>query len=285
MNLLLCVQTPEVPTRSPISLLSGSFDNMSSMAARWGANGFELMPVDPSRVDVDSIHTIMSVHNLQAGAVGTALLSIVAGLTLLNPDSDMAAHAQTRFYQCIDLAAALSAPLVTVGGFRGRLSSVGAQGREKLVDILRKAAEYAERQGVRLALEPVNRYQLDGITSAEEGITFLEEVNHPALGLVLDTCHMTMEEQSWTEPFHPVMSAGKLWHVHLADSNRMAPGRGLIDFQAILSTLSDIGYTRCVSIEVFAKPDADSAAQHGLAFVRNLLNNLQESKKLTSIRH
>ena len=172
MNLLLCVQTPEVVTRSPISLLSGSFDEMSSKAVMWGADGFELMPVEPSRVDVSAIRTSLSTHDLKVGAVGTALLSIVAGLTLLNPDSDIAVQAQTRFYQCIDLAAALSAPLVTLGGFRGRFSSAGAQGRQQLVDILRKAAEYAERQGVRLALEPVNRYQLDGIASAEDGLNF-----------------------------------------------------------------------------------------------------------------
>ena len=272
MDLLLCVQTSEESMRSPISLLSGSFDEMSSKAEKWGANGFELMPVDPGQVDVDAIRASMTAHHLHAGAVGTALLSIVAGLTLLNPDPDIATQARMRFYQCIDLAAAISAPLVTIGGLRGRLAAAGAQGRQQLADILRGAAAHAESLNVRLALEPVNRYQLDGIASAEEGLTFLNEVNHPALGLVLDTCHMTMEENSWTEPFRLVMSAGKLWHVHLADSNRMAPGRGLIDFRAILSTLSDIGYTGCLSIEVFARPDADSAAQEGLSHIRAIMS-------------
>ena len=84
---------------------------------------------------------------------------------------------------------------------------------------------------------------------------------------------MNMEEQSWTEPFRSVMSAGKLWHVHLADSNRMAPGHGLIDFQTIFSTLSEIGYSAYLSIEVYAKPDADSAAQEGLSHIRALLSN------------
>lgn len=282
MSLLLCVQTPEVSTRSPISLLSGSFEEMLSKASEWGADGFELMPVEPSRVEAEAICTSMIAHHLNARAVGTALLSIVAGLTLLNPDSDIAAQAKTRFYQCIDLAAELGAPLVTIGGLRGRMSSVGSQGRQQLVAILREAALHAENQGVRLALEPVNRYQLDGIASAEEGLTFLDEVNHPALGLVLDTCHMTMEERSWTEPFRLVMSAGKLWHVHLADSNRMAPGNGLIDFQVILSTLKDIGYNGCLSIEVFAKPDPDSAAQEGLSHVRALLRDLEWSDSSNS---
>jgi len=247
---------------------------MSSKAEKWGASGFELMPVDPSRVDVDSVLTSMSRHHLKIGAVGTALFSMVAGLTLINPNSDLADQALKRFHACIDLAAKFCAPVVTIGGFRGRLSSVGIQGRQQLVAILREVAAYAEHQTVLIALEPVNRYQLDGITSAEDGLTFLDEVNHPALGLVLDTCHMTMEERSWTEPFRLVMSAGKLWHVHLADSNRMVPGRGLIDFQAILTTLSDIGYTRCLSIEAFSVPDPDSAAQEGLSHIRDLLINI-----------
>jgi sugar phosphate isomerase/epimerase len=274
MNLLLCVQTPEVSTRSPISLLNGTFEEMLSKASKWGADGFELMPVEPSKVDVVAINTNMGAHQLTVGAIGTALLAIVAGLTLLNPDVTIADKALTYLYKCIDLAAGLSAPLVTIGGFRGRFSSFGTQGRQQLVFILREAAAYAEHRSVRLALEPVNHYQLDGIISAEDGLTFLEEVNHPTLGLVLDTCHMTMEENSWTEPFRLVMSAGKLWHVHLAENNRMAPGHGLIDFQAILSTLYDIGYSGYLSIEVIAKPDADISAQEGLSYIRTLLSHM-----------
>jgi sugar phosphate isomerase/epimerase len=273
MKLSLAIQTPEELTRSPISLLSGSLDEMLAKAAGWGADGCELMPVDPTRLDAGSIRGSLERCHLEVGAVGTALLSIVAGLTLLNPEPEKASRARTQFYRTIDFAASIGAPLLTIGGFRGRFSSVGREGRQQFIEIIREAADYSVPKGVQLVLEPINRYQSDGITSTAGGLAFLEEVNHPGLGLLIDTCHMTMEESSWTEPFRLAMEAGRLWHIHLAENNRLTPGRGLIDFKEILKTLKEIGYDRHLTLEVMAIPDPDSAACEGIAYIRNLLMN------------
>lgn len=273
MKLSLAIQTPEEPTRSPISLLSGSLDEMLAKAAQWGADGCELMPVDPTRIDVGSIRASLERYQLEVGAVGTALLSIVAGLTLLSSEPGIASRARTQFYHAIDFAESMGAPLLTIGGFRGRFSSVGKEGKQQFIEIIREAADYSLPKGVRLVLEPINRYQSDGITSTAGGLAFLDEVDHPGLGLLVDTCHMTMEERSWTEPFQLAMKAGRLWHVHLAENNRLTPGRGLIDFKAILKTLKEIGYDRHLTLEVMAIPDPDSSAREGIAYIRNLLMN------------
>lgn len=109
------------------------------------------------------------------------------------------------------------------------------------------------------------------MNSAEEGLAFLDEVGHPALGLVLDTYHVNIEERSWTEPFRRVMAAGRLLHVHLGDNNRLPPGRGLIDFLAIVAVLREIGYNGYLLAELLAKPDPDTAAQQTLTYMRSLL--------------
>jgi len=96
---------------------------------------------------------------------------------------------------------------------------------------------------VRIALEPLNRFEGDLLNNVAQGLAFLEELNHPAVGLLVDTFHVNIEETSWTEPFRQAMSAGKLFHVHLGDNNRLPPGHGLIDFAAILATLHEAGYT------------------------------------------
>jgi len=90
------------------------------------------------------------------------------------------------------------------------------------------------------------------------------------MGLLLDTFHVNIEEASWTEPFERVFLAGKLFHVHLGDNNRLPPGKGLIDFQAILQTLQSVGYQEFLSAELLALPDADSAAVTTLAYMRGL---------------
>jgi sugar phosphate isomerase/epimerase len=272
MKLSLTIQTAEVPIPVPVALLAGAFEEKLARAAYLGADGVELMSTDPAELDVDSIRASLLQHGLRVAAIGSGAVAYVTGLTLLHADQAQAERAETRLRRLIDFAAAVGSPLVTIGSFRGRLSSVGSGGRERLVAILRDAAQYAEVHGVRLAVEPLNRYETDVVLNAEEGLAFVDEVGHAALGLLLDTYHVNIEETSWTKPFQRVMAAGRLWHVHLGDNNRWPPGYGLIDFPAIVTTLHEIGYSDYLSAELLAKPDPDTAAVETLAYMHSLLD-------------
>ncbi len=137
--------------------------------------------------------------------------------------------------------------------------------------MLRRAAEHAAAAGIRLALEPLNRYEADLINTAEQGLEFVEEVGHPALGLLLDTYHANIEEASWEAPFRSLTEAGRLWHVHLGDNNRLPPGRGMIDFCALLRLLRSLGYDGALSAELLAIPDPDTAACQTVEYMRPLL--------------
>jgi sugar phosphate isomerase/epimerase len=271
MKLSLAIQTPEVQPFIPVALLSGTFEEKLAKAAGWGADGVELMTADPLALDVEALRASLWRSGLAVAAIGSGAVTLAAGLTLLHPDPAKAGLAAARVRQLIDFAAAVGSPLVTVGSFRGRLASAGAEGRERLVAVLREAATYAEAHGVRLALEPLNRYEADIVTNAEEGLAFVDEVGHAGLGLLLDTFHVNIEETSWTEPFRRLVAADRLWHVHLGDNNRLAPGRGLIDFRAIVATLREAGYSGYLSAELLARPDPDTAARDTLAHMRSLL--------------
>ena len=67
------------------------------------------------------------------------------------------------------------------------------------------------------------------------------------------------------------MAVGKLFHVHLGDNNRLPPGKGLIDFPAILRTLKEIGYAGWLSAELLGKPDPDTAGQQTLDHMTRLM--------------
>ena len=270
MKLAVCVETPEVNPPSPVAVLSGSLEEKVRKAAALGLDGLELAPMNPAALDADALRTTLQQHGLGVAAVASVSLGL-SGLTLLNPDAAIAARARSRLEDLITFAGRLGAPLVTIGSFRGRLAGCGPSACQDLVAILRAAAQIAQAAGVRLVLEPMNRFQTDLVTTAAEGLAFVDEVDHPALGLLLDTCHMITEETSWTEPFRLVARAGRLWHVHLADSNRKTPGYGLIDFKPVLEVLHELGYRDYLSIEVFPQPDADTAARDGVALIRSLL--------------
>jgi sugar phosphate isomerase/epimerase len=267
MKLAIALQTPEVKEEIPVALLSGKFEDKLSKAARWGAEGVELMTTHPAELDRNRILSALRGNGLQVAAIASGGLSFALGLTLLNTTPEISNKANTGLYELLDLANDLGAPLVTIGSFRGRLASTGEAGRQRLMVILRKAADYAQSNAIRLVLEPLNRYESDLIANAGQGLAFLEELDHPAVGLLLDTYHVNIEERSWTEPFENLLQAGKLWHVHLGDNNRLPPGRGLIDFAAIVSTLQKNGYTGYLSAELLPKPDPDTAARQTLEFM------------------
>jgi sugar phosphate isomerase/epimerase len=271
MKLAICVQTDEVPRPVPVALFSGRFAERARRAAEAGADGLEVMTVDPQALDPAAIRAALREHNLAVAAVGSGAVASITGLTLLHADPEVAAAAGQRLIDLIDFAAGIGAPLVTIGSFRGRLSSAGPGGRRRLAEALHNAAAQAAERGVRLAIEPANRYELDLVNNAAQGLAFLADVDHPAAGLLLDTFHVNIEEASWTEPFRVLLAAGVLWHVHVGDNNRLAPGRGLIDFPAIVGTLAKGGYDGFLSAELLAQPDGDTAACQTLAYLRPLV--------------
>jgi sugar phosphate isomerase/epimerase len=229
------------------------------------------MTIEPRRLDAGRIAQMLEAHGLKAAAIASGAIAFSTGVTLLHADASTAAKARILLGDLIDFASAVGAPLVTIGSFRGRVGTAGPDGRTRLIELLREGAAKAQGLGVRIAVEPANRYELDLINNAAEGLEFVDEVNHPAVGLLLDTFHGNIEETSWTEPLRTVMAAGKLWHVHIGDNNRLPPGRGLIDFPAIVETLQAIGYDGYLSAELLARPDGDTAATEMLTHLRPLL--------------
>jgi sugar phosphate isomerase/epimerase len=271
MKLALTIQTPEVPVHVPVALLSGTLAEKLGKAARMGAAGVELITTQPASLDVSALLEQLGRNGLQVAAVASGGMAFAAKLTLLNSNPQSAALASQRLDELISLAASLHAPIVTVGSFRGRAVGDKERSLSELAGILRRAGGRAADAGVRIALEPLNRFEGDLLNNVAQGLAFLKELNHPAVGLLVDTFHVNIEETSWTEPFRQAMTAGKLFHVHLGDNNRLPPGHGLIDFAAILATLREIGYTGWLSAELLGIPDADTAGQQTIDNMSRLM--------------
>ena len=274
MKLALTIQTPEVPVQMPVALLSGTLEEKLAKAARMGADGVELITTEPASLDVAALQALLERNGLQAAAIASGGMAFAARLTLLNPDAATAALARQRLDELIVVAGALHAPVVTVGSFRGRSAADKDRSLAELARVLRRACNRAAQAGVRIALEPLNRFEGDLLNNVLQGLAFLKEIDHPAAGLLVDTFHVNIEETSWTEPFRQAMAAGKLFHVHLGDNNRLPPGKGLIDFAAILRTLDEIGYTGWLSAELLGKPDPDTAGQQTVEHMTQLMKAL-----------
>jgi sugar phosphate isomerase/epimerase len=259
MKIAVVTTTPEISIEIPVSLFSGSFDERVRKAVEFGFDGIELLVLDPGKIDAGNLIRTVRELGLEVAAVGTGAQLFAEGLSLIAQDTNTEHVAFSRFMKLIEFTALCQSPLITLGSFRGHLSWGGQDSRSRLSDMLGEAANFAEKQGVKIAIEPLNRYENDFILNTNEGISFIREMNHRNLGLLLDTFHMNIEEADIAESTR--ISAPHLFHVHIGDSNRLPPGQGHFRFAEMIGILRDIGYRGYLSAELLARPDPDTAAK------------------------
>ncbi|MCH8023226.1 MAG: TIM barrel protein, partial [Candidatus Marinimicrobia bacterium] len=121
---------------------------------------------------------------------------------------------------------------------------------------------------VKFALEPINRYETDLINTVVAGLSLVDKVGLDNFGLLLDTFHMNIEEKDIAAS---IKDAGdRMFHLHIADSNRWYPGGGHTDFAAIVEALDRIDYKAFISAEIMPLPDSDTAAAKTIEFMRSI---------------
>jgi sugar phosphate isomerase/epimerase len=159
---------------------------------------------------------------------------------------------------------------VNVGRARGLIEE--GESREateaRFVEVAGELAAYAEPRGVTLVLEPVNRYEINFVNSVPEGAALVRKVGAANLALMPDLFHMNIEDTDVAGELE--RHAEHVHYVHLADSNRLAPGRGHTDFRAVFDALKRIGFDGWASVEILAKPDPDTAARQAIEFLAPL---------------
>jgi len=231
-----------------------------------GYDGVELAVRDPGLLNLNELHNILSENDLPVPAIGTGQAFGEEGLSFSSKDAGIREKAIDRIKSQISLAKSLKA-IVIIGLIRGiRDDETDEQQTESwLIDALRICAE--ENDTVKLAIEPVNRYESDLINTVSEGLRLIEKLDRKNVGLLLDTFHMNIEEPSIVESIR--MSKDHLFHFHIADSNRWYPGAGHIDFGKILKILTQISYQGFISAEILPLPDPDTAAEMTIKHMRH----------------
>lgn len=251
----------------PLALLSGTFEEKLNKAAKLGYDGIELMVRDPAGLDWAAVKSSVAAAGLELPQVVTGELFGADGLCLVTADEDLRCRAEERTRSVIDLAAYLGA-MVNIGRLRGQLKFLGnvPDPWAIAVERLRRVVTYAAERGVEITLEPINRYETDFIFSATDGMRLVEDLACDNFGLMLDLFHMNIEDASIEAGLR--LAGGRLWHVHIADSNRYYPGSGHLDFNSIFATLRDMGYQGYVSAELLPLPDPDTAGQKTIEFLQ-----------------
>lgn len=165
-------------------------------------------------------------------------------------------------WRCIDVAAACGATIV--GGplygsplvFAGRAPAPIHETlrRERIscvVDGLREAAEHAEGSGARFAVEPLNRFETDFCNTAQQAVALCTLVDHPSVGIMLDTFHMNMEEDDLAGAIR--LAGPRLIHFQANENHRGFLGTGHLDWPPICRALAEVDYRGVITLEPFRR--------------------------------
>lgn len=258
------------PTQFQAVTFSPDFEANVARLAKLGYDGVELAVRDPALLDIENTRRILDRYHLRVPAIGTGQAWGEEHLSFTDPSAAVRQRAADRFISHIPLARGFGA-IIIIGLLRGKVQPDVSpdQAHRWLVDALRAAARLAQDEGVRIALEPINRYETNLLNDVAETRSLIEEVGADNIGVLYDTFHSNIEEPSMEASLRA--SGTRLFHVHLADSNRWAPGVGHIDFGRFVATLRDMKYPGWVSAEILPKPSIERAQEQTIQTLRPLL--------------
>ena len=235
------------------------FNECIPKAAKLGFHGVELALKRADEINVPHLQTLLDENQLEVSCISTGQVYADEGLMFTETDTVKRERVTGIFKELIDLASDFG-QLVNIGRVRGQIGNLAKSEAEFLfLEIARELCDYAHPKGVTLILEPVNRYEIDFINNVEEGVELMKKVNRPNMKLMPDVFHMNIEDRTIGPELAKHIDFVK--YIHFADSNRLAPGQGHLDFPKILNSLFHAHYDGWVSVEILPHPDPDTAAR------------------------
>jgi sugar phosphate isomerase/epimerase len=202
--------------------------------------------------------------------------NVAGSAALLDPDPTVRAAAKDLMRRRLDLAATLGAVgVLTVPQFGSapRLPDLSPYKtaveleRELFLEQLRELAPTAVGMGVPIFLEPLNRYEQHLVNRLEQGVAFAEQVGD-GVKIMADFFHMNIEEADIAES---IRAAGPhIVHVHVADSQRLQPGKGHLDFRPGFAALKEAGYEGYLGIECGISGPYEESLAESAALLREL---------------
>ncbi len=258
------------PTRFQAVTFDPNFEANAAHLAKLGFDGIELAVREPAKLDVVNVKRILDKYGLAVPAIGTGQAYVEEYLSFTDPDAAVREQAVARVQTHIALAREFNA-LVILGLIRGKVQSNVSreQAHAWLLDAIKDVARDARTYGVRLAIEPINRYETDLLNTAADALGLISEIGGDNIGILFDTFHANIEEPRMDTSLR--ICGARLFHVHVADSNRLYPGAGHTDFARVIAMLREIKYAGWVSAEILPKPDLVHAAEGTIRTIRSLL--------------
>lgn len=271
MNLSIVAGLEELK-RSEEEINEG-FRSLCEFLKPLGYNGIELSLLKPEKIDTNGLKELMESYEMQVPALGTGGTYVRYGYSLGSEDGSKRMLAIGRIKEYINLAAEIDSKVI-IGLIRGRYNYQSNAKKEKLniIDSLKECLRFAEGRDVKLAFEPINRFEIDSYTTISDVLYLLEKLDSDHIELLVDSFHTHLEEDPgfvWDQLREISQHVG---HIHLADSNRRAPGTDHFDFRAFINIFKQNDYDGFYSLETIMEPSFEDVAKVGAEYLKYIDN-------------
>ena len=226
--------------------------------ARLGTSGYDAIEIsgEPERYDTKHVRGLLKEHGLKCWGSVTLML---ADRDLLAKDEKQRADSVKYVKDTITMVKELEGKEITiVPSTVGKVKPQGAPDEEWkwAVESLKQCYEHGQKEGIKLALEPLNRFETYFLNRHDQALLLAEAVG-PDCGICLDVFHLNIEEVNMYDAIRK--SKARLADFHVADNNRMPCGHGACDWAKIIGTLKEIGYDGALTVEFVAPLDRTPA--------------------------
>ncbi len=212
---------------------------------KYGYKALEIQG-EPYKYDPTEVKKLLNGHGVRCWGSVTLMLD---ERNLLAKDENQRAKSVTYVKDCIRMVGELGGDVISVvPGTVGKIvpDSTPENEWDWCVAALKEINAYGREYGVKIGIEPINRFETYFVNRGAQALALAEAVA-PDCGVCLDIFHMNLEEDDPIGAIHEVGS--RLVNFHVADNNRMACGMGSFDWPAIIQTLKDVGYNGALSVE------------------------------------
>jgi 5-keto-L-gluconate epimerase len=242
------------------------FEDSIKKAADLGYDGIELALKAADEIEPMKLSKMLEKSNMEVSCISTGQVFADTGLMFTDSDAEKREKVKNIFIQFINLASGFGQK-VNIGRVRGKIGNDGRElAEQRFINMVRDLCDYALSKDVTLILEPVNRYEIDFINTVEEGVQLIKKVASPNMKLMPDVFHMNIEDVSIGKEL--ARHIKHIAYIHLADSNRLAPGWGHTDFDQIFTHLKNANYKGWLSVEILPQPEPYTAAKQAADYLK-----------------
>lgn len=265
----ICVASTIMESHPKALVVFRGLEESLRSASEIGYDGIELGLYHASNVNVETLKKLVSVYGVGIPVISTGQMFTMGKYSLADPDRTARERALAAFEGIIEIAAEFGAD-VNLSRVRGSIPEESSfdEGLERFSECLVRLCTRAKACGIDILLEQMNRYETNYLLSCAQVGEYIARLGIGNLKIHADLFHMNIEDVDI--PGTLKKYAGLLGFIHFADSNRLAPGKGNLDFKPIVESLDASSYRGWIGVEILCGDDPEGSARESLEYIRAL---------------